>query len=109
MTIWHPTLQKRFPSLPQFQQLIMVANELNRAQNTIHSPKEYRNALERALELLDFIAADPRWKNKLYELRRAREVLAGYYIQKSLTDTQILQHCLLQLDSTAWKMLNCPA
>lgn len=84
----------------------MVANELNRAQNMQAVPQEYKNALERALELIDFISADPRWRNKLKELRRGREVMAAFYMNPVCQNTSVLQRCLLQLDSEAWKYMN---
>ena len=46
--VWHKSLQKRFHEFPVHQQLLMVANELNRAQNLINDPQEYKNCLERA-------------------------------------------------------------
>ncbi len=107
MPVWHKTLKDRFFTFPTFQQLIMVANELNRAQNMQDVPLEYKNALERALELIDFISVDKRWRHKLKEIRRAREMIAMYYYNlQSNRDTQILQKCLIQLDSFAWKMMN---
>lgn len=106
MPIWHKTLQKRFPTLPPFQQVLMVANELNRAQNMLNVPLEYHNAMERALELTDFMSADKRWAPKLYELRRAREIMAMLYSNLTPQPTTVLQNCLIQLDVAAWKYLN---
>ncbi len=106
MPIWHKTLKDRFTTLPTFQQMIMVANELNRAQNMKTVPNEYKNALERALELTDFMSADPRWRPKLKELRRGREVMAALYKNPVCQDTSVLQRCLLQLDSSAWRYMH---
>ena len=106
MPIWHKTLQERFSTLPTFQQILMVANELNRAQNMLTIPQEYHNALERALELTDFISADKRWSTKLKELRRAREVMAMLYNNTEPQSTIVLQKCFIQLDSKTWKYMN---
>ena len=106
MPVWHKSLRDRFPTLPTFQQIIMVANELNRAQNMISVPLEYKNALERALELTDFLSADPRWSSKLKEVRRAREMMAMLYSNPQPGDTRVLQKCLIQLDCDAWKFMN---
>ena len=105
MPIWHKTLLDRFSLLPTYQQVIMVANELNRAQNMIKMPLEYKNALERALELTDFISDDRRWSKKLREIRRAREMMAMFYDHPQPQDTRILQRCFIQLDSAAWKYI----
>ncbi|MBN1466112.1 hypothetical protein JXA02_10140 [candidate division KSB1 bacterium] len=106
MPIWHKTLKERFSSLPTHQQVLMVANELNRAQNMIQTPLEYKNALERALELTDFISADPRWAKRLREIRRAREMMAMFYHRPRPEDMRILQKCFVQLDSAAWRYMN---
>ena len=105
MTLWHKTLQLRFTDFTQAQQILMVCNELNRAQNCRDDSVEYKNSLERALELLDFTIADRRWLLKLNELTRARSVLAQAYLEKP-GQTDQLQRMLLQLDCEAWKMLN---
>jgi len=105
MTLWHKTLQSRFTDFSPAQQILMVCNELNRAQNHRKNESEYHNSLERALELMDFIYTDKRWQKKLGELTRARSVLAQAYLEKpGLTDQ--LQRMLLQLDCEAWKMMN---
>ncbi|MBN1560793.1 hypothetical protein JW998_11120 [candidate division KSB1 bacterium] len=106
MPVWHKTLRDRFSLLPTYQQVLMVANELNRAQNMIEAPLEYKNALERALELTDFISADGRWSKRLREIRRAREVMAMFYHHPRPQDTRILQKCFIQLDSGAWRYIN---
>ena len=105
MTVWHKTLQVRFTDFTQAQQILMVCNELNRAQNCRDDSAEYKNSLERALELIDFIYTDKRWQNKLCELTRARSVLTQAYLEKP-GQTDQLQRMLLQLDCEAWKMLN---
>ncbi len=106
MTIWHRSLFDRFLTLPKHQQLLMAANELNRADNMRMNPREYKNALERALELLDFLSYDHRWQAQLKELRRAREYTAMLYIGRQPKSTETLQKCLVQLEASAWKYLN---
>jgi hypothetical protein len=105
MPIWHKTLRQRFVTFSKYQQILMAANELNRAQNLLDDPTEYRNALERALELIDFLSDDPRWRHNLREVRRAREVTAMLYAAVRPQPTQMLMNCFIQLDSSAWKHL----
>ena len=104
--IWHPELKDRWPSFPKHQQLLMAANEVNRAHNMQSNLQEYRNALESALELMDFIAADPRWRRQLSELRRAREVTAMYYIADQPQSTKTLMNCFILLEPSAWRYLH---
>ncbi len=105
MTRWHVSLANRFSSFPKHQQLLMVANELNRAYNLRENPREYGSALERALELLDLLCGDPRWRPALRELRRGRELIASLYVQPQAGLLPTLQLTLIQLDPQAWKML----
>lgn len=106
MGVWHKTLSSRFQNFPQHQQLLMVANELNRSHNMLDNVQEYKFSLERAMELLDFLCSDTRWLSALRELRRAREVIAGYYISSKPIDTASLQKCLILLNVSAWEMVN---
>ena len=106
MSRWHTTLPQRFGSFPKHKQLLMVANELNRADHLTDDPREYRNCLERALELMDLLTEDRRWLPALRELRRARELLAALYILAEPAGLQTHIRTLIQLDPVAWKMLS---
>ena len=106
MTRWHVGMTPRFYGFSKHQQLLMVANELNRAEHLKTTPREYRNALERAMELIDLLSADHRWWPALRELRRGREMMAQFYASPAPASTQVLQRTLLQLDATAWNLLH---
>ena len=103
--IWHPELEKRWQNLPEHQQILMICNELNRAENLQSDLKEYKNALERALELMDFTIDDPRCRSRLREFLRAREVVARLYISGRQQPTRVLQKALIQLYPAAWRYL----
>jgi hypothetical protein len=107
MTLWHKSLSKRWRDFPRFQQILMICNELNRAKNNLNYPKEYSNCIERALELCDLCTDDDQWNdNRLYELRRARTVLAEIYYSKLQPNTKPIMNAILSLDSESWKKLN---
>ena len=106
MTRWHVNLAARFADFPKHQQLLMVANELNRAEHLRTNPREYRKALERAMELIDLLSSDDRWRPALGELRRGREMMAQLYISPTPASTTALQRTLIQLNATAWNMLH---
>lgn len=58
------------------EQLGNVGSEINRAlrwQNK--DEKSFQNAIARALELLDLTLADSRWRTRLKELTRVRELI----------------------------------
>lgn len=106
MTTWHARLEERMATFPRHQQLFMVANELNRAHHQRTKPGEYRNALERALELLDYHIQSIRQPTQLKELLRLRGVIAQYYLLAAETkSTLAVQKALVQLDPTAWRQI----
>jgi hypothetical protein len=105
MTRWHAGLAHRFTSFPIHQQLLMAVNELNRAHNMQNVPMEYKRALERAMELIDLLSADPRWRFALREIRRGREMVAQLYASPTPSPTLTLQKAFVQLNPTAFKLL----
>jgi len=63
------------------QQLGNVGSEVSRARRWRgKDPKLFDQALVRALELLDLSLSDPRWKRRLKELARAREMLCDAWL-----------------------------
>ena len=102
---------ERWMALPKQQQVLMIANELNRAGNWIekNSPNEVNACYERALELCDLTGEDNRWRSSARrELRRLREQLAEHYIstQKDHSYNYKLYRGLLQIDHEAWNLLS---
>jgi hypothetical protein len=67
------------------QQILMIANELNRAKNLYdrNMIPEVKNCYERAFELTDLTSEDLKWRGRLKELRRFREILASIYAEKN--------------------------
>ena len=71
----HPGLAAgRWQRLSLAEQLANVGAEVGRMRRR-RAPEERVAAFERALELLDLTLADPRWRGRLKEIARAREVL----------------------------------
>ena len=105
MTIWHRSLKDRISSFPVKDHILMVCNELNRAQNLIVDEKEYRNAIERAMEILQYSIESGIWKGKYREIVRARSIIAEQYISTPKT-TEKLQTMLFQLSPDAWNMMH---
>lgn len=82
MTTIHQETEKRWGNFSIWRQLLAVGSEVGRARSSeeFGDTDGKHRALERALELLDFTIADPRWHNhRLAELLRARELVAGLY------------------------------
>ena len=71
----HPGLAAgRWQRLSLAEQLANVGAEVGRMRRR-RAAEERTAAFERALELLDLTLADPRWRGRLKEIARAREVL----------------------------------
>ena len=57
------------------EQLGNIGSEINRAINAKGNKNRFDGAILRAFELFDLTIQDPRWKSRLKELTRARDVL----------------------------------
>ncbi len=63
------------------QQLGNVGSEVSRALRwKDKDPQSFERAMIRALELLDLSIQDPRWRRRLKELTRARELLCDAWL-----------------------------
>ena len=103
------TLEK-WSRYPRGQQVLMIANELNRAGNWINkmATEEVNNCYERALELTDLTTSDGKWQGHARrELRRFRQMLAIQYInpEKDATVNRQLYILLIQTVPAAWNLL----
>lgn len=93
-----------FPS-----QVLMVANELQRAGNALrrHDPHGATLAYARALELLDLTVAVNRQRNLLRELFRWRDLAAAEYLNahKTLAANQTLLKTILLFSAASAKQI----
>ncbi len=65
----------RWFQLSLCEQLGNIGSEVSRAQRWLDKDKKlYQGAVERALELFDLTLKDSRWKGRLREIGRLREV-----------------------------------
>lgn len=73
----HPALAAgRWAQLSLTEQLANVGSEVGRMLRWRgREPRLAQGAFDRALELLDLTLADPRWRGRLREVARARELL----------------------------------
>lgn len=75
MPYHHPSLAAgKWQTLSLAEQLGNIGSEVGRAVKwRDKDPGLFRGAVERALELFDLTVGDPRWRNRLKEILRARE------------------------------------
>ncbi len=84
--IFHPGLAERWPGFPFDRQILMIANELNRAKNLLRDADQAESVrcLERAFELLDLTIEGASGAAR-YEFLRFREVLGQLYADLTVT------------------------
>ncbi|PJE59608.1 MAG: hypothetical protein COU85_02785 [Candidatus Portnoybacteria bacterium CG10_big_fil_rev_8_21_14_0_10_44_7] len=76
------------------EQLANIGSEVGRTERwRTKDEKTFWGAAERALELFDLTLSDPRWRKRLREINRAREVFAD-----ALWGGRIYHTSLLDLD-----------
>jgi hypothetical protein len=92
------------------QQILMIANELNRAKNWIKKNQrdETNQCYERAFELIDLTTEDLKWMAGIRELLRCREVLAELYMQQQKNGAlnHMAYECLIALSSEAYNLMH---
>jgi hypothetical protein len=108
---YHKTLTpEKWKSYGFSRQILMVANELNRAGNWIekNDMQEAKNCFERALELLWLTVETLENTRKLRELLRFRGVVAYLYLSpsQSIVQNKKMNDALLSLDPLSYNMLH---
>jgi hypothetical protein len=70
----------RWFEMTLMEQLANIGSEVGRATRAKSQGNEQRlaSALDRALELFDLTLADDRWRGRLKEIARAREVVCDF-------------------------------
>jgi hypothetical protein len=88
----------------------MIANELNRAKNSLirGDEEETKKCYERAMELLDLTVCVCQNRNKRKELLRFRELLGLEYLtpENDVSSIEALKKTLILLDKDAFNVLN---
>lgn len=67
----------RWSTFSLAEQLGNIGSEVNRAMRARGDTNRYNNAVSRALELFELTISDPRWRKRLKELTRARELFCA--------------------------------
>lgn len=77
MVIQHKNLSAGgWQKLSLVEQMANIGSEVSRALHWQNKDEKlYKNAINRALELLDLTISDSRWQNRLKEIVRSRELL----------------------------------
>jgi len=92
--MFHKNLQEQWFEMSLAEQMGNIGSEVGRAAKTENqNPERFWGAVERALELFDLTLADERWRGRLKEIGRAREVfcdavLGGHEYNSFLPDLE---------------------
>ncbi len=91
MAPWHQEAAKgRWRKFSLAEQLANVGSEISRAKNWQGKDgKIFWGAVERALELFDLTLDDSRWRKRLKEIGRAREIFCGAVLGDNEYDTTL--------------------
>jgi hypothetical protein len=98
---------ERWSAFSRDQQILMIANEMNRA-GKLFGPRDrdrLRNAYERVLRLADLTTEAQPSRSLRRELRRWRELLAGVYLEPEEGRHRALFRALLLLTPAGAKQL----
>lgn len=75
MTVQHQSLAAgRWHTFSLMEQLGNIGSEVHRAAKAKGDEKRFDAAVMRALELFELTLCDPRWRKRLKEIARAREI-----------------------------------
>ena len=105
MKNWYRELKDRYAAFPTHVQILNMVSDLQKAKNLFGVNKDSAvNHLYRAMILLDYIIKDPKWKKKLRELLRLREVIGSLiFSDKPYANIDQTIEAALQLDVVAYK------
>ena len=100
------TVEKWF-AYPRYQQVLMIANELNRAQNALMRGDQDNaiHAWERAFELTDLTVEDKKNGRWLKELLRFRELLGETFVTLNADMNSSLMKALITFDPLAYNAM----
>lgn len=105
MAFQHKTLAAgRWNELSLAEQMGNIGSEVGRILRWRNKDEKfYQNSFARTLELLDLTIRDPRWKNRLKELTRAREFLVDAVLGGSVYGSRLeeLDRYFFQFTSAA--------
>ena len=93
MTVWHKSMDsEKWNRLALDGQILMIGSEFARAKNLRRDNVigEVIQCYERAFELLDLCAMDPKWHSRLRELLRFREMLGELFLNVSTDDPDFM-------------------
>ena len=90
-TVIHQSLTLgRWQQFSLIEQLGNIGSEVGRAAKWQEKDKEiFENTVDRALELFDLTLDDPRWKSRLREIARAREVFCDIIFGEKQYNTSL--------------------
>jgi predicted nucleic acid-binding protein len=107
MKNWYKNLEYRFSEFPSHVQILNIVSDLKKAEHFLSTNRSTAvNHLYRAIILIDYVVDDPKWKNKLREVLRLREVIASLISQKNPYATLSMTiDTTIQLNPKAYKMI----
>ena len=107
MKNWYKGLKDRFSEFDEEFQVLNIVSDLKKANHFQKLNEENaNNHLYRAIILIDYLIADPKWRDKLKEVLRIREVIGGLICKtESYGTLDMIIEAVIQLNCNAYKKL----
>lgn len=79
------SLKKKWQTYSLNQQMANIGSEVGRVifWRQKNEPENLNSAIDRALELFDLTVSDKRWRNKLKEVLRLREIFCDFAFKQN--------------------------
>lgn len=107
MKNWYKGLKNRYSEFDEEFQVLNIVSDLKKAKHFQKlNKKNATNHLYRAIILIDYLIADPKWRNKLKEILRIREVIGGLICKtESYGTIGMIIDAVTQLNCETYKKL----
>ena len=106
MKNWYKEIEPEFLEFPPEMQILHLVSDLKKAEHlSSSSPESSKNHLYRAIILLDYIVSDPKWRGKLRELLRLREVIESLIFGTPYGTCQAVIKAALLMEPLAYRKL----
>lgn len=84
-------IKDKWPKMSLAEQMGNIGSEVYRLINSKEraDSKSAQSSFIRVLELIDLTIEDKRWKSRLFEILRLREIICNFYLDKNIYNVSV--------------------
>lgn len=84
-------IKDKWPKMSLAEQMGNIGSEVYRLINSKEraDSKSAQSSFIRVLELIDLTIEDKRWKSRLFEILRLREIICDFYLDKNIYNISV--------------------